>query len=139
MFREKLPYRVGDSAQRSKTIMEDDLMTFAAVTGDRNPLHLDAAYASKTIFKRRVAHGILGAGLISAVIGNDLPGVGTIYLSQTLNFLAPVFIGDTVTAKAEVLEILRGGTRIRLKTQVINQVGTVVIDGEAVVIPPREP
>jgi 3-hydroxybutyryl-CoA dehydratase len=135
---DKLPYKIGDSAQLSKTIKDEDIRVFAEVTGDKNPLHLDDEFASKTIFKRRIAHGILTAALISSVIGNRLPGNGTIYLSQTLNFLAPVYVGDEITAKVEVLQVLKEGKRLRLKTQVINQNGTVVVDGEALVIPPRE-
>jgi len=134
---DKLPYKIGDSAQLSKTVKDEDIRIFAEVTGDKNPLHLDDEFASKTIFKRRIAHGILTAALISSVIGNRLPGNGTIYLSQTLNFLAPVYVGDEVTAKVEVLQVLKEGKRLRLKTQVINQNGTVVVDGEALVIPPR--
>lgn len=137
MAEDKLPYKVGDSAQLSKTVKDEDIRIFAEVTGDKNPLHLDDEFASKTIFKRRIAHGILTAALISSVIGNRLPGNGTIYLSQTLNFLAPVYIGDEITAKVEVLQVLKEGKRLRLKTQVINQNGTVVVDGEALVIPPR--
>lgn len=132
-----LPYKIGDFAQLSKTVEDKDIRVFAEVTGDNNPLHLDDEFASKTIFKRRIAHGILTAGLISAVIGSKLPGIGTIYISQTLNFLAPVYIGDVITAKVEVLEILKEGKRLRLKTQVTNQNGTVVLDGEALVIPTR--
>lgn len=137
MSEDKSPYRIGDSAQLSKTVKDEDIRIFAEVTGDKNPLHLDDDFASKTIFKRRIAHGILTAGLISAVIGSKLPGNGTIYLSQTLNFLAPVYIGDEITTKVEVLQVSKGGKRLRLKTQVINQNGTVVVDGEALVIPPR--
>jgi 3-hydroxybutyryl-CoA dehydratase len=129
--------RIGDSAQLSKTVEDEDIRIFAEVTGDKNPLHLDDEFASRTIFRRRVAHGILTAGLISAVIGSKLPGNGTIYLSQTLNFLAPVYIGDEITAKVEVLQVSKGGKRLRLKTEVINQNGTVVVNGEALVIPQR--
>jgi len=134
---DKLFYKIGDSAELSKTVKDEDIRTFAEVTEDKNPLHLNDEFASKTIFKRRIAHGILTAGLISAVIGSRLPGNGTIYLSQTLNFLAPVYIGDKITAKVEVLQVLKEGKRLRLKTQVVNQNGTVVVDGEALVIPPR--
>lgn len=134
---DKLFYKIGDSAQLSRTVKDEDIRIFAEVTGDKNPLHLDDEFASKTIFKRRIAHGILTAALISSVIGNRLPGNGTIYLSQTLNFLAPVYVGDEITAKVEVLQVLKEGKRLRLKTQVINQNGTVVVDGEALVIPPR--
>jgi len=134
---DKLFYKIGDSAKLSKTVQDEDIRAFAEVTGDKNPLHLNDEFASKTLFKRRIAHGFLTAGLISAVIGSRLPGNGTIYLSQTLNFLAPVYIGDEITAKVEVSEVLKEGKRLRLKTQVINQNGTVVVDGEALVIPPR--
>jgi len=134
---DKVHYRIGDSEQLSNIVKDEDVRIFAEVTGDKNPLHLDDEFASKTIFKRRIAHGFLTAGLISAVIGNKLPGNGTIYLSQTLNFLTPVYIGDVITAKVEVLQVSKGGKRLRLKTQVINQNGTVVIDGEALVMPPR--
>ena len=137
MSEDKLPYKIGDSAQLSKIVKDEDIKIFAEATGDKNPLHLDDEFASKTIFKRRIAHGILTAGLVSAVIGSKLPGNGTIYVSQTLNFLAPVYIGDEITAKVEVLEVSKEGKRLRLKTQVINQNGTVVVDGEALVIPPR--
>jgi len=130
-------YKIGDSAQLSKTVSDADIRIFAEVTGDTNPLHLDDRFASRTIFKRRIAHGFLTAGLISSVIGTELPGNGTIYLSQTLNFLAPVYIGDEITAKVEVSQVFKGGKRLRLKTQVINQDGTIVVDGEALVIPQR--
>lgn len=132
-----MPYKIGDSAQLSKIIKDEEIRFFAEVTGDKNPLHLDDELASKSIFKRKIAHGILTAGLISAVRGSKLPCIGTIYLSQTLNFLAPVYIGDEITAKVEVSEALKEGKRLTLKTQVINQNGTVVVDGEAFVIPPR--
>ena len=137
MSEDKMPYKIGDSARLSKIVRDEDIRIFAEVTGDKNPLHLDDEFASKSIFKRRIAHGILAAGLISAVIGSKLPGNGTIYLSQTLNFLAPVYIGDAITAKVEVLQVSKGGKRLRLKTQVIKKNGTVVVDGEALVIPPR--
>lgn len=134
---DKLPYKIGDSAQLSKTVKDEDIKLLAEITGDKNPLHLDDEFVSKTIFKRRIAHGILTAGLISAVIGNRLLGNGTIYITQTLNFLAPVYIGDEITAKVEVLEVSKGAKRLRLKTQVINQNGIVLADGEALVIPPK--
>ena len=137
MSEDKQLYEIGEAAQLSKTVKDEDIRIFAEVTGDKNPLHLDDEFASKTIFKRKIAHGFLTAGLISSVIGSKLPGNGTIYLSQTLNFLAPVYIGDEITAKVEVLQVLKGGKRLRLKTQVINQNRTVVVDGEALVMPPR--
>ena len=128
--------KVGDSAQISKTITETDINDFAKVTGDFNPVHLDQAYAEKTIFKGRIAHGLLSVGLFSTILGNILPGHGTIYLSQEAKFLAPVRIGDTITAKVEVLELNAERNRVKFKTTCINQEGKVVIDGVAWGMPP---
>lgn len=128
---------VGDFAEFSKTISESDVYLFAGVTGDMNPAHINETYAAGTFFKERIAHGMLSAGLISAVLGMQLPGPGTIYLSQNLKFMAPVKIGDTITAKAEVIEIIREKNRARLRTICTNQDGTVVIHGEAMVSPPK--
>ncbi len=129
--------RVGDAASFSKTVSESDVYLFAGVTGDFNPAHIDEAYAEKTFFKTRIAHGVLAAGFVSAVLGTRLPGPGTIYLRQSLNFRAPVAIGDTITATVEVIEILKEKKRVRLSTVCVNQEGTVVLDGEAVVSPPK--
>jgi 3-hydroxybutyryl-CoA dehydratase len=128
---------IGQKASMGKTITEADVATFARISGDVNPIHLDAEYAAKSIFKERVAHGILTSGLISAVIGNQLPGVGTIYLSQNLKFMAPVKLGDTIEAEVEVVEKLEEKNRVRLKTVCRNPTGQVVIDGEALVMPPK--
>lgn len=128
---------VGDVAEFSKTITEADVVLFAGVTGDLNPAHVDQVWAEGTRFKGRIAHGMLSAGLISAVLGMRLPGPGTIYLSQELRFLAPVRIGDTVTARVEVEEIVKGKNRVRLRTTCRNQDGTQVVDGVAWVMPPR--
>jgi 3-hydroxybutyryl-CoA dehydratase len=128
--------KVGDSAQISKTITETDINDFAKVTGDFNPVHLDQTYAEKTIFKTRIAHGILSLGFISTVLGNILPGHGTIYLSQEVKFLAPVRIGDTITARVEVLELKAEKNRVKFKTICTNQDGKVVIDGVAWIMPP---
>ncbi|MFC2018148.1 MaoC family dehydratase, partial [Chloroflexota bacterium] len=106
-------------------------------TGDLNPAHIDQVWAEKTMFKGRIAHGMLSAGLISAVLGMYLPGPGAIYLSQELKFLAPVRIGDTITARAEVIEIIEDKNRVSLKTTCCNQDGTVVVDGLARVMPPK--
>jgi 3-hydroxybutyryl-CoA dehydratase len=130
---------VGDSDRFSKTVTEADIYLFAGVSGDMNPAHIDETYAKGTFFKTRIAHGILSAGFISAVIGTRLPGPGTVYMRQTLNFLAPVRIGDTVTATVEVIEKLKEKKRVRLKTTCVNQDGIQVIDGEALVSPPRPP
>jgi len=127
---------VGDFAEWSRTVTEDDIELFAKATGDFNPLHLDQAYAEKTIFKGRIAHGLLSLGFISTILGNILPGHGTIYLSQEVKFLAPVRIGDTLTARVEVLELLPEKNRARFRTMCTNQDGKVVVDGIAWVMPP---
>ena len=129
-------YEVGQSAEMTKVITGEDILLFAEVTGDRNPVHISEEFAAKTRFGDRIAHGILTAGLISAVIGMKLPGPGCLYLSQTLSFLAPVRIGDEITARAEIAEVI-SGKRLKLKTQCINQRKEVVLEGEAVVVPPR--
>lgn len=125
--------RVGDKASRCKTVLEQDVRLFAEVSGDFNPLHLDEEYASSTCFKQRIAHGMLVGGILSAVLANDLPGPGTIYLSQTINFKAPVFLGDSIVAEVEVIEKMQHTKRLRLKTVCIKQGGRVVVEGEAVV------
>ncbi|OGR16436.1 MAG: enoyl-CoA hydratase [Desulfobacterales bacterium GWB2_56_26] len=129
--------KVGDKACVEKTISESDVYLFAGITGDLNPAHVNEEAMKKSKFGGRIAHGMLSAGFISAVLGMQLPGPGTIYLSQTLQFKAPVRIGDTVKAEAEVIEKLEKG-RIKLKTTCSIQDGTVVADGEAMVIAPRE-
>lgn len=129
--------KVGESAVFSKTISESDVYLYAGVTGDLNPAHINEEYAKKTFFKTRIAHGMLSAGLISTVLGNELPGPGSVYIRQELNFLAPVHMGDTVTAIAEVIEILSEENRVKLKTSCINQNGVTVLDGEAVASPPK--
>jgi len=129
--------KVGDTAKFSKTIAESDVYLFAGVTGDLNPAHVNEDYAKGTYFKTRIAHGMLSASFISTVIGTMLPGPGTIYMRQEANFLAPVKIGDTVTAIVEVAEIMADKKRVRLKTYCINQDNQTVVDGEAIVSPPR--
>ncbi len=129
--------KVGESAEFSKTISESDVYLYAGVTGDLNPAHINEEYAKKTFFKTRIAHGMLSAGLISTVLGNQLPGPGSVYIRQELNFLAPVHMGDTVTARAEVIEILSEENRVKFKTSCVNQNGVTVLDGEAVVSPPK--
>ncbi len=127
--------RVGMSASTGKTITEADIQMFATVSTDTNPVHMSEEAAAATPFHHRIAHGMLSAGLISAVLGNRLPGPGTIYMSQSLRFRAPVRIGDTVTATAEVTALDVVKRRATLKTTCM--VGDrVVIDGEALVMPP---
>lgn len=128
---------IGDSDRFSKTVTDADIYLFAGVTGDLNPAHIDEAYAQGTFFKTRIAHGMLSAGFISAVIGMRLPGPGSVYMKQSLNFLAPVRIGDTITARAEVIEKIDEKKRVRLKTVCVNQDGVEVLSGEALVSPPR--
>jgi len=134
----KIPgmYEVGRSAEWTKVISEEDINRFAEITGDRNPIHISSEFAASTRFRERIAHGILTAGLISAAIGMKLPGPGCLYVSQTLDFLAPVKIGDEITARVEVAEVI-SEKRLRLRTQCINQRKEVVLEGEAIIIPPR--
>lgn len=129
--------KIGDTAEFAKTVSESDIYLYAGITGDFNPAHINEDYAKNTFFKTRIAHGMLSAGFISTVIGNELPGTGSIYVKQDLRFLAPVRIGDTITARVEVIEIIAEKKRVRLKTTCINQDGTHVLDGEAVVSPPK--
>jgi 3-hydroxybutyryl-CoA dehydratase len=124
---------VGKTAQFAKTVTEADVTLFAGVTGDFNPVHVDAVAAAKTRFGGRIAHGMLSAGLISAAIANRLPGPGSIYLGQTLRFTLPVRIGDTITATITVSEILTK-RRVKLSTICTNQNGETVLDGEATVM-----
>lgn len=129
--------KIGDHASVTKTVSETDVYLFAGITGDLNPAHTNEVAASKTMFKTRIAHGMLGAGFISAVLGMYLPGPGTIYMGQELKFAKPVHIGDTVTATATVEEIILEKNRVILDTTVVNQDGEVVIKGKATVMPPK--
>ena len=131
--------KVGDSAEQSKTVSETDIYLFAGITGDFNPAHVDEEYARRTFFGTRIAHGLLTAGFISAVLGCRLPGPGAVYMRQELSFLGPVRIGDTITARVEVLEIDREKGRARLLTTCDNQEGKRVLNGEALVSPRRPP
>lgn len=126
---------VGQKASFGKTITEADIVLFAAVTGDTNPMHLNAEYAKTSVFKERIAHGMLAAGLITKVLGTQLPGPGTIYMSQTLKFRAPVRIGETVTATVEVMALHPEKHRATLRT-VCTVAGEPVLEGEAFVSVP---
>jgi len=126
--------KTGDKASRSLTIRDETIRAFAEVTGDTNPVHLDDDYAAGTRFGRRIAHGMIAAGLISATLANDLPGPGTVYLNQTLKFKLPVYPGDTVTATVEVLSVRPDKPIVTLSTVCTNQDGEVVLTGEAVVL-----
>jgi len=124
--------KVGDTASFTKTVTEADIMNFAEVSGDFNPVHVDAEFASQSMFKERIAHGMLSASYISALLGNQLPGPNTLYLGQTLNFKNPVKIGDTVTATVTVTEKRDDKRILKLDTTVTNQRGDVVLDGGCV-------
>lgn len=128
--------RIGDKAEFTKQIKEEDVVLFAKISGDDNPVHLDEEYAKGTMFKQRIAHGFLAGSLISAAIAKHLPGNGTIYLNQNLKFLAPVYLNDTITAHLEVLDFPKG-TQVTLNTVCKNQEGKVVIEGTALVMAPK--
>ena len=127
---------VGATASRTKTFTDADVRGFAEVSGDHNPIHLDETYAAGTRFGQRIVHGMLTASLISATIANDLPGEGTIYMSQTLQFKAPVYLGNTITATVEVVKFREDRRIATLHTTCTNQDGAVVLTGEAVVLAP---
>jgi 3-hydroxybutyryl-CoA dehydratase len=126
--------KVGDTASLTKTITDADIRAFAELSGDRNPIHLDDEYAATTRFGRRIAHGMLAASLISTVLGTELPGTGTVYLSQNSRFVAPVYPGDTVTARVTIKSIRDDKPIVTLETICENQRGEVLIKGEAVVL-----
>ena len=125
----------GMEASFAKTVSEADIIAFAEVTGDKNPVHLDEKYAAGTLFKERIAHGMLTAGYISAVFGMELPGPGAIYVSQTLNFRGPVKIGDRVVAKVRVMELYPAKRRARFEC-ICSVDGKPVLEGEAVLLVP---
>ncbi|UPQ83845.1 MaoC family dehydratase [Pseudomonas knackmussii] len=127
---------VGQTASFEKAVEERDIQLFAAMSGDHNPVHLDAEYAAGTPFKERIAHGMFSGALISAAVACTLPGPGTIYLGQTMKFTRPVKLGDTLTVRLEILEKLPKN-RVRIATRVFNQNDEQVVDGEAEVLAPR--
>ena len=129
---------VGREATMEHTVTDAMIVAFADLTGDHNPVHLDEEAARRTPFKGRIAHGMLGAGFISAAIATRLPGPGTVYLGQSLKFTRPVRIGDTVTTRVEVLEVLPEKRHVRLGTRCTNQQGKTVIEGEALVLVPED-
>jgi 3-hydroxybutyryl-CoA dehydratase len=128
---------IGDMDSFEKTISETDIYLFAGITGDLNPAHINQVESEKSVFKGRIAHGMLVSSLISTVLGMYLPGPGTIYLGQELKFLAPVRVGDTIKAQAVVIEKIDEKNRIKLKTTCYNQEGKIVVDGIATVMPPK--
>ena len=129
--------QVGSKGTFEKTISETDVYLFAGISGDFNPAHVNEVKAQKSMFKGRIVHGYLTASFISTVIGTRMPGEGTIYLSQSFRFLKPVRVGDTIRAEVTVIDKLEKG-RLRLDTKCFNQDGEIVVDGEGLVIAPRE-
>lgn len=123
--------QVGDTGIVTKTITEADVVNFAGIIGDFNPIHVSIAYAETTQFKQRLAHGMLTASFISTVIGNCLPGMNALYLSQNIKFIKPVYIGDTIKAKGEIIKLIPEKRRMVIKTTVENQRGELVVNGEA--------
>jgi len=128
---------IGDKDSFEKTISESDVYLYAGITGDLNPAHINQRDAETSMFKGRIAHGMLTAGFISAVLGMKLPGPGTIYLGQDLKFTAPVRFGDTIKAEVEVIEMKEDKNIIKLNTICTNQDGVVVLKGVATVMPPK--
>jgi acyl dehydratase len=129
--------KIGDTASITKKFRIDDVIKFSKITGDKNPIHLDEEYALTTRFKGRLVHGILVSGLISAVLGMHLPGPGSIYIKQTLNFKAPVYIDDQITAIATVNKIRTDKPIVTIKTVCKNQENNIVVDGEAILLVPE--
>ena len=130
--------QIGDSASFTKTVSEHDVYTYAGVSGDFNPAHVNEVEAQKGMFGKRIAHGMLSAGFISTVLGTQLPSPGTIYMGQELRFTKPVFFGDTITATVTVAELIPEKNRAILDTVCTNQNGEVVIKGKATVMPPKD-
>ena len=128
---------MGEKASFTKTITETDVVNYAGVTGDFNPAHINEEYANDTMFEGRIAHGMLGAGLISTVLGTKLPGAGAIYVKQELEFRAPVKFNDTITAEVEVIEKNEEKNRVVMKTICTNQKDKAVIKGQATLMPPK--
>lgn len=123
--------KVGMKAETSKLITNEDIIKFSEVSADTNPIHLDEEAGKKSIFGQRIAHGMISAGVISGVLGTKLPGMGSIYMGQELRFMAPVFIGDTITAICTIESLIPEKNRVIMKTTVVNQDGKVVVDGKA--------
>jgi len=129
--------KIGDSAAQSLKVSEEVVQGFGDLIGDRNPIHFDDSFAKSTRFGRRIAHGMISASLISAVIGTKLPGPGSIYINQSLQFTGPVYIGDEVVAQVKIVELRQDKPIVKLETVCTNQDGTIVLKGEAVVAFPQ--
>jgi 3-hydroxybutyryl-CoA dehydratase len=125
--------KVGDKASVSKIFTDEDVLDFSNLSLDKNPIHLDQSFAEKSIFGKKIAHGMLAASLFSGLLGMKLPGEGSIYLAQSLSFTAPIYIGDKVTATVEVIKIRPDKPIVTLRTFCVNSEGLVVVEGEAVV------
>jgi acyl dehydratase len=125
-----LGLRVGQRARRTQTVLARDVELYAEITGDRNPLHFDAAFAAKTRFGRLVAQGGIAAGMLNALVAMELPGAGTVFMSQSLRYLAPTYLGDTLTAEVEVLSLKPDKPVCQLGATIVNQEGTEVLSGE---------
>ena len=130
--------KIGDSASLQRTLTNEDIQLFAIMSGDVNPAHVDAQYAKDDIFHHVIAHGLWGGSLISTLLGTQLPGPGTIYISQTFNFLRPVAVGDTITAKVKIIGKNQENHRVTLDCECINQNDKPVITGQAVILAPTE-
>jgi acyl dehydratase len=128
---------VGDTASFTKTFTESDVLNFAEISGDHNPVHVDPEFAATTRFERQIVHGMLTSGLISAVLGMQLPGPGCVYLKQELNFRAPVYFGDTITATVTVTKTREDKPIVTLETVCTNQEGVEIINGEAILMVPN--
>ena len=129
---------VGDKVSLVRAFTEEDVQLFAKVSGDTNPAHLDQEYAKGTMFKDRIVHGMLTASLFSALLGTEMPGLGTIYVGQTLKFLRPVYFGDEITATVTVKELLPERKRVIFEAKAVNKQGDSVLVGEATMMPPKE-
>jgi len=132
-----IEFTIGSVARMERLIKEEDIAAFAKLSGDYSPVHMDEEYAKNTRFKGRIAHGMMTAGFISAVLGTQLPGEGTIYLSQSLKFMAPVRIGETVVVEVEVIDMDTAKNRARLKTTGRTEQAGIVVEGEALVMYPK--
>lgn len=129
--------RIGDAVYMTKKIVDEDIRLFAKVSGDENPIHLDEAYAATTRFKHRIAHGHYVASMFSTLLGTQLPGQGSIYLSQSIKYMAPVYLNDEIKAEVKVIEINEERNRVTLETTAYNQEGAVVVKGVAEIMPPK--
>lgn len=130
--------KIGDSFSLSATLTKDKVMEFAELTGDKNPIHVDEHYASNSPFKKTIAHGFFVGSIFSRILGCHFPGNGTIYLNQTMKFLKPVFVGETITGTVEVISKDETKKWVTLKTSVVNSRNKIVVIGEALIIPPNE-